>query len=94
MTNGQTDKLKTLELLVEGHDGSADAIGRVERSEEVAAFKVPLFFVITLKQSFAIQYENSAEAEGMASQLRNLGFLCNVWDGPEPKAKVGYRKSE
>jgi hypothetical protein len=93
MKNGQTGKPKTLELLVEGHDGSADAIGRVERSEEVSAFRVPLLFVVGLKQPFAIEYENTAEAEDMATRLRKLGFLCKVWDGPDPKDKVGNRHS-
>ena len=91
-TNQPTAKPK-VELLVDGHDGSGDAIARIEASNETPGLKTRPLGVVLLDQCFAIEFDERAEAETVASRFRLLGFVCKVWNGPDPKDRVGYRES-
>ena len=81
------------ELLVEGF-GEQDAVTQaVNDCSEPDWLKRALLGVVLLDQPFAIRYDVEAEAQSVANRIRELGFRCKVWPGPDPNERVGGRKS-
>jgi hypothetical protein len=77
------------ELLVEGYDDRRTALLAVDKSSEEPWLRNALSGVALLDQSFAVRLQGKAEAEALAGRIRDMGFRCKVWTGPDPSKRIG-----
>jgi hypothetical protein len=81
--------LPPYELLVDGFADRDVSVQAVNNCSEAPWLKQSLLGVIFLDQPFAIRYDAETEAQEVASRIRDLGFRCKVWAGPDPSERVG-----